>query len=148
MDLFAAATFHKNTACGNNNASAFQLVYIRVLKLPTICSHTSHDGAEDNAAQARQRELNVGLKSSFRRCHQVNIGEAIYVWRDNIGLVGPGIGKRIKKHAVDAAHNTVVKTADQYRNWPALVAEPRDKYDGEGKKNANETNADDPVKQL
>lgn len=103
---------------------------------------------EDGATQARKRQLKLGLESSKRRRHQLDIGKAFYFWRDSIGWAGPCIVRRAKRHVVDVAHSDVVETAVWNRIRTPLGAALRDELEGKHGNETIETSADGPEQLL
>lgn len=112
IDLLAAATLHKNTFRGTNNASAFELSHDREPDLSTECNSTTHGWQEDSAVTARWCQLHASLPNSVCNSSVFNVGQTPYFWRENNSWKRPGKIVKVQEHAVDIAHAGVFKTTD------------------------------------
>lgn len=74
---------------------------------------TSHCWQEKDAGMAHHRPLDEKLWNNIRNSLVLNVGQAVYFWRDNKCWTGPGIIFNVHKDAASIAQAGMIKTADR-----------------------------------
>lgn len=102
---------------GHSIASPFELTYGRAPILTGTDKPARQDIPEirEVAAHEAKRTLKLMTKSRLRHHKNLEIGERVYLWRDNEGWIGPAPIKRVSPYEVSVQHNCRIKTASRNR---------------------------------
>ena len=143
-EIVSEATFGKNITKGNKMASSYELIFghkPRIFDEIDCQADKSINIEQENEHKSRSR-LNTMLRSNVRKNPDFQIGQPVYIWRDNNGWIGPAKLFSLDRDSVTVIHNGALKTSSYNRTRKAptiFSADDSDEENDEGKQDAGDT---------
>lgn len=116
-DIWYEAAYGKDIKLGSQLASAFELLYKQSPRLTGIdpTNNNPLPTIEENNAHVARRRIYTMIRSNVRDPTIVQVNDEVYLWRDNIGWIGPARVSKVEKNGIEAWHNGSLKTASHNR---------------------------------
>lgn len=101
------ATFEKNINRGNRLASLFELIYSHSPRPSGILPphETPTVKILDHNARLAHRNILAMLRTNIRDPYIRHVCDEVFIWRDNIGWLGPAPVTKVDVHSIEVLHN-------------------------------------------
>lgn len=127
-ELVQEAVFGKNTNRGNRLASSFEIIFSRSPRLSglDLPFPSSIPTMQEYNAHIARRKIRSMLRSNVRDHDIPDVGDRVYIWRDDSGWIGPASVLKKDDYGVEVSHNGRTKSAsmNRVRRLGAVGQEP------------------------